>query len=266
MTTEGVGGVIEVAGLSRRFGRALALDGVQLEVPRGVVFGLVGENGAGKTTLIKHLLGLYRAETGTVRVLGADPVAQPVEVLSRVGYLSEDRDLPDWMRIGELLNYLRAFYPTWDVALAEQLRDDFDLDPNARIKGLSQGQRARVGLVGALAVGIGAIGVMNTMVMSVFERTREIGIRKSVGARSTDILNQFLIESSMLSGMGGLIGVTIAYAVAIIVRLATPVPMSVPISAIFVGVGMSSIVGLFFGIYPARQASKLDPIEALRAE
>jgi ABC-2 type transport system ATP-binding protein len=151
MTTEGVDRVIEVSGLSRRFGRALALDDVALDVPRGVVFGLVGENGAGKTTLIKHLLGLLRAESGRVRVLGGDPVAQPVEVLARVGYLSEDRELPDWMRIGELLNYLRAFYPTWDVALAEQLRKDFDLDAEARIKGLSQGQRARVGLVAALA-------------------------------------------------------------------------------------------------------------------
>jgi ABC-2 type transport system ATP-binding protein len=151
MTTEGVDRVIEVSGLSRRFGRALALDDVALDVPRGVVFGLVGENGAGKTTLIKHLLGLLRAESGRVRVLGGDPVAQPVEVLARVGYLSEDRELPDWMRIGELLNYLRAFYPTWDVALAERLRKDFDLDAEARIKGLSQGQRARVGLVAALA-------------------------------------------------------------------------------------------------------------------
>jgi len=151
MTTDGVNRVIDVSGLSRRFGRALALDDVTLEVPRGLVFGLVGENGAGKTTLIKHLLGLYRAQTGTVRVLGGDPVTQPVEVLSRIGYLSEDRDLPDWMRIAELLNYLRAFYPTWDAALADRLRNDFDLDPEARIKSLSQGQRARVGLVGALA-------------------------------------------------------------------------------------------------------------------
>ena len=151
MTTDGVDGVIEVSGLSRRFGRSLALDDVNLGVPRGLVFGLVGENGAGKTTLIKHLLGLYRAQTGTVRVLGGDPVTRPVEVLARVGYLSEDRDLPDWMRIGELLNYLKAFYPTWDAALADRLRDDFDLDPKARIKSLSQGQRARVGLVGALA-------------------------------------------------------------------------------------------------------------------
>jgi ABC-2 type transport system ATP-binding protein len=144
-------GVVEVAGLSRRFGRIQALDNVNLDVPRGAVFGLVGENGAGKTTLIKHLLGLLKAQTGTVRVLGLDPVIEPVGVLARVGYLSEDRDMPDWMRTSELLRYLKAFYPGWDDGFAEDLRRQFDLDPRARIKTLSQGQRARLGLLAALA-------------------------------------------------------------------------------------------------------------------
>jgi ABC-2 type transport system ATP-binding protein len=143
--------VVEVVGLSRRFGRTVALDGVDLAVPRGVVFGVVGENGAGKTTLIKHLMGLLRAEVGSVRVFGLDPVRDPVRVLARLGYLSEDRDLPGWMSVGEFLRYLRAFYPTWDVGYAEALREQFELDPGARIKGLSQGQVARVGLLAALA-------------------------------------------------------------------------------------------------------------------
>src|SRR6266571_1599468 len=121
------GAVIAVAGLTRRFGSKAALDDVSLYVPRGCVFGLVGENGAGKTTLIKHLLGLLRAETGTVRVFGRDPVADPVGVLSQIGYLSEQNDLPGWMRVAELLRYTRAFYPGWDDAYAEQLRGDFDL-------------------------------------------------------------------------------------------------------------------------------------------
>jgi ABC-type multidrug transport system ATPase subunit len=100
--------VVTVAGLSRRFGRKAALDGVNLDVPRGVVFGLVGENGAGKTTLIKHLLGLFKAQAGTVRVFGLDPVRDPVGVLARTGYLSEDRDLPEWMRLEELFLHHRS--------------------------------------------------------------------------------------------------------------------------------------------------------------
>jgi putative ABC transport system permease protein len=113
---------------------------------------------------------------------------------------------------------------------------------------------------------VGGVVIMNIMLAVVTERTREIGIRKSVGARSRDILNQFLVESSMLSGTGGLIGVTLAWIVAVMVRNLTPVPMQVPISAILIGLTLSTVVGLFFGIYPARRAAKLDPIEALRNE
>src|SRR5438034_2458676 len=143
--------VVEIQGLTRRFGPKLALDQVSLTVPAGTVVGLVGENGAGKTTLIKPVLGLLRAATGSVRVFGRDPVADPVGVLSRVGYLSEENDLPGWMRVEELLRYSRAFYPNWDDAYAERLRRDFELDPAAKIKHLSKGQKARVGLLIALA-------------------------------------------------------------------------------------------------------------------
>ncbi|HEV2689394.1 MAG TPA: ABC transporter permease [Bryobacteraceae bacterium] len=113
---------------------------------------------------------------------------------------------------------------------------------------------------------VGGVVIMNIMLAVVTERTHEIGIRKSVGARRQDILNQFLVESSMLSGIGGLFGVFLAWIVAVLVRNVTPVPMSVPISAVLIGVTLSAAVGLFFGIYPAQQAAKLDPIEALRVE
>jgi len=113
---------------------------------------------------------------------------------------------------------------------------------------------------------VGGVVIMNIMLAAVTERTHEIGIRKSVGARRQDILNQFLVESSMLAGIGGLIGVSLAWMVAVLVRTATPVPMAVPASAILIGVTLSVAVGLFFGIYPAQRASKLDPIEALRVE
>ena len=142
---------VAIQSVSRRFRRKQALDQVTLEIPRGVVFGLVGENGAGKTTLIKHILGLLRAESGSVRVFGMDPVKQPEEVLKRIGYLSENRDLPNWMRVGELLLFTQAFFPDWDPAYAEELRNTFDLDPTAKVGTLSRGQRAQMGLLLALA-------------------------------------------------------------------------------------------------------------------
>jgi len=96
-------------------------------------------------------LGLLRAETGTVRVFDLDPIAATVEVLGRIGYLSESRDLPAWMRIDELLRYTEGFYPKWDCHYAEQLRQQFGLQASARIRTLSQGQLAKLGLLVALA-------------------------------------------------------------------------------------------------------------------
>jgi ABC-2 type transport system ATP-binding protein len=143
--------VIAISELSRSFKSKRALDAVSLNVERGQVFGLVGANGAGKTTLIKHVLGLLKAQSGSVRVFGLDPVADPVAVLSRVGFLSEDRDLPGWMRVDELIRYTRAFHPGWDPGYAERLREQFQLDPAARIKQLSRGELAKAGLLVALA-------------------------------------------------------------------------------------------------------------------
>jgi len=143
--------IISVSELTRRFGATTALDAVSLSLPRGAVYGLVGANGAGKTTLIRHILGLLRAQGGSVRVFGLDPVADPVGVLSRIGYLSEENDLPGWMRVDELVRYSRAFYPAWDDAYADELRQAFALDPAARIQSLSRGQKARAGLLVALA-------------------------------------------------------------------------------------------------------------------
>jgi ABC-2 type transport system ATP-binding protein len=143
--------VIEIRRLTRHFGNKQALDDISLSVPRGGVFGLIGGNGAGKTTVIKHVLGLLKAQSGSIRVFGLDPVQNPVGTLGRIGYLSEDRDLPDWMSVAELMRYTQAFFPSWDEAYAAELREAFDLDPKAKIKNLSRGQRARAGLLAALA-------------------------------------------------------------------------------------------------------------------
>ena len=143
--------IVEVQRLTRQFDGKIALNDLSLIVPRGGVFGLIGGNGAGKTTLIRHILGMLKAQSGSVRVFGLDPVENPVAVLGRIGYLSEDRDLPNWMRVHELIRYTQAFYPNWDARYAEELREAFDLDPKAKVKTLSRGQRARAGLLIALA-------------------------------------------------------------------------------------------------------------------
>lgn len=142
--------VVDIRDLTRRFGRHTALECVSLSVPRGAVLGLVGVNGSGKTTLLKHVLGLLQAQSGSVRVFGLDPVAEPVEVLSRIGYLSEDCDLPGWMRVGELLRYTGSFHRSWDAAYALELCRQFGLDPAVKVSALSRGLRARAGLVTAL--------------------------------------------------------------------------------------------------------------------
>jgi putative ABC transport system permease protein len=113
---------------------------------------------------------------------------------------------------------------------------------------------------------VGGIVIMNIMLASVTERTREIGIRKALGARRVNIVTQFLVESAVLAAAGGLMGIGLAEGITMLVRATIDLPMSTPIQAIVIGLLLSTGVGLFFGIYPAVRASRLDPIEALRAE
>ena len=113
---------------------------------------------------------------------------------------------------------------------------------------------------------VGGIVIMNIMLASVTERTREIGLRRSLGARRKHILLQFLAESALLSATGGLIGILAAYAVVLVVKSAFSFPMEMPVAAVILSLALATIVGLFFGIYPATRAARLDPIEALRAD
>jgi putative ABC transport system permease protein len=151
-----------------------------------------------------------------------------------------------------------------------QSEDDFAVNRQEMLldifRNLTGGLTAVLVGVAALSLLVGGIGIMNIMLVSVTERTKEIGIRKSVGAKRRDILYQFLVESVVVSGVGGLIGIGLGLGIAFLVTLVSPLPAAAPLWAILLGLGFSSVVGLFFGLYPAAKAARLDPIEALRHE
>lgn len=142
---------IEIDHLSCAFRRSEALHDITLSIPTGCVFGLVGLNGAGKTTLIRHLIGGLRPQSGRVRVLGEDPTQTPESVMQHVGYVAEEDALPRWMRVGELIQFMRALYHNWDTNLCNELLCQFSLDQSAKLADLSKGGRARAGLLIALA-------------------------------------------------------------------------------------------------------------------
>lgn len=146
--------------------------------------------------------------------------------------------------------------------------DDFGINASATIMGLWQQLTGSIFAITIAVVAVfmvvGGIVIMNIMLASVTERTHEIGIRKSLGARRRDILLQFVIESGVMAGVGGLLGIALSLIVAKLVDMVFTA--SVPVSAVLVGLSLSTVVGLFFGIYPATKAARLDPIEALRTE
>jgi putative ABC transport system permease protein len=160
---------------------------------------------------------------------------------------------------------LRAWRHTpWDDA------DSFGIVGSDSIMGLWKSLTGNlfmvaVGLTAVFLV-VGGIVIMNIMLASVTERTREIGLRRSLGARKQHIVLQFVTESAVLAATGGLIGIILAYLVVAAARAATSIPMKTPLSAVILSLSVSTAVGLFFGIYPAMRAAKLDPIEALRAD
>ncbi len=149
--------------------------------------------------------------------------------------------------------------------------DDFNISTSEQMVEQFHSVTAMVALVmvvlSSIGLLVGGIGVMNIMLVSVTERTREIGIRKAIGATRADIVLQFLTEAVVLTGLGGLLGMTVGYSVSLICRLVVPsLPTAVPLWAAVLGVVVSVAVGLFFGIWPANKAARLDPVVALRYE
>ena len=137
--------------LSKRFGRIIALDRVNLDVPEGALYALVGQNGAGKTTTIKVLMNLIRATGGSAIVLGTDSHNIRGKSYTQIGYVSENQEMPEWMKTGTLLKYLREFYSTWDSDLEQSLVNQFDLPLDRKIKTLSRGMKMKLALASALA-------------------------------------------------------------------------------------------------------------------
>ncbi|MGD8538990.1 MAG: ABC transporter permease [Candidatus Aminicenantes bacterium] len=213
---------------------------------RGSMFGQSRDNlvGIPISTLMKHFP--YDLENLEI-------IATP----TKHGYLQET--------IEQMINVLRQrrkvpFNKPNDFAIYTQ---DTIVDLYNQITGAAYMVMIVISSIGLL---VGGIGVMNIMLVSVKERTREIGIRKAIGARSSDILKQFLIEAIFLTGTGGAIGIIIGFMIAFIVKSATPLPASVTLWSIFLGFFVSVSVGLFFGIVPAQKAARVDPIICLRYE
>ncbi|HXK03389.1 MAG TPA: ABC transporter permease [Verrucomicrobiae bacterium] len=235
---------------STAIGQSIALDGLPFEVvgvakAKGSVFGQSQDNFV--VIPIETFLKIWGSHNGMTFVGTA---------------IDHEHLLQAQEEARVLLRAYRHLGPTQDDTFST-LTSDALLDFWNQLTGAIAA--TAVGVVSVFLV-VGGVVIMNIMLAVVTERTHEIGIRKSVGARRQDILNQFLVESSVLAASGGLIGVMVAWIVAVLVRTLTPVPMAVPATAVIAGVALSAIVGLFFGIYPAQRAAKLDPIEALRAE
>jgi len=142
---------IETEALTCRYGRTRAVADLTMDVPTGSIYALLGPNGAGKTTTLKTLMNLRPPASGTARVLGVDSRALGPAELARIGYVSENQRIPSNLTIAEIEAFCKPWYPTWDAALANDLRERFGLDPRARIKSLSRGTRLKVQCLLAIA-------------------------------------------------------------------------------------------------------------------
>ena len=143
--------IIRTRKLSRRFGRNVAVRDLTLDVPRGSIFALLGPNGAGKTTTIKVLLNMLRPTDGRATVLGTESTRLGPSEFTRIGYVSENQELPDWMSVEDLIDFCRPMYPSWDQDLCRYLTRQFDLPLSQKIKSFSRGMRVKAALLVSLA-------------------------------------------------------------------------------------------------------------------
>ncbi len=143
--------IIETHELTRQFGRKLAVKDFSLEVPEGSIFAFLGPNGAGKTTVIKMLMNMIRPSRGKARVFGTDSLRLGPAELARIGYVSENQELLEWMTVQELIDYCRPMYPSWDPDLCRQLIGQFDLPLNQKLRSFSRGMKVKASLLSSLS-------------------------------------------------------------------------------------------------------------------
>jgi putative ABC transport system permease protein len=196
-------------------------------------------------------------QTGQVRLFGASSLNQIVVQVADSTRMTAVSD--------EITTLLRAQHKLQSSAAA-----DFSIRNNAdtisRVSSVTSTMTTLLGGVAAVSLVVGGIGIMNIMLVSVTERTREIGIRLAIGAQPADVLAQFLVEAVVLSVIGGIIGILLGVGVALLMPVVAGWATVLPWNAIALSFGVSAAIGMFFGIYPARKASQLDPITALRYE
>jgi len=142
---------ISTTGLTKYYGPRCVVNSLTLDVPEGTVYGLLGRNGSGKSTTLKMLLGFVRPDRGGAKLLGDDVATLPPATRARIAYIAEGHPFVRWMTVGEAVNFTRAFYPNWNNALLDQVLDHFALPRRAKIRKLSNGQRAQVSLALAVA-------------------------------------------------------------------------------------------------------------------
>jgi putative ABC transport system permease protein len=196
-------------------------------------------------------------QTGQVRLFGATSINQIVVQVADASQISTAS--------AQITQLLRQRHQ-----LATAAADDFSIRNNSdiisRVSSVGDTMTMLLGGVAAVSLVVGGIGIMNIMLVSVTERTREIGIRLAIGAQPKDVLAQFLVEAVVLSVLGGVIGILVGAAVALLMPYVAGWTTVLPWNAILLSFGVSGAIGMFFGIYPARKASQLDPIVALRYE
>jgi putative ABC transport system permease protein len=225
---------------------------------------------ASQSNLNMTIVGVYKVKKSVFTSLSTDEVYTtfaPYTLFTNGGigdtlelYINESYPIEETCnQIADYLSVLKRESPG-------SYRTETVAAQQSTITGLLSGLSIAIGAIAAISLVVGGIGIMNIMLVSVTERTREIGIRKSLGAKTGDILVQFLIEAMIVSAIGGLIGTLLGMSIAAIGLSFAGIHLHVNPAIVLMAVGFSAAVGMFFGLYPARKAARMNPIEALRYE